>query len=99
MKVTYSLLDKKNSKSVAEAAEEIQGAACFPYTFLSKQAVIQEMSLPPSCTCSAQTPDVLMESTIKVRNGLISIYSNFHLNRVVIAKILEPSSALNYFVS
>lgn len=57
MKVTYSLLDKKNSKSVAEAVEEMQGAVCFPYTFLSKQGVIQEILLPPSCTCSAHTPD------------------------------------------
>lgn len=72
MKVTYSLLDKKNSKSVAEAAEEKQGAVCFPYTFLSKQGVIQEMLPPPSCTCLDHTLDVLMESTIKVRNGLIS---------------------------
>lgn len=72
MKVTYSLLDKKNSKSVAEAAEEMQGAICFPYTFLSKQDVIQEILLPPSCTCSAHTPDDLMESTIKDRNSLVS---------------------------
>lgn len=72
MKVTYSFIDKKNSKFVAGAAEEMQGVVCFPYTFLSKQGVIQEISLPPSRTCSAHAPVVLTESAVKAVSGFIS---------------------------
>lgn len=61
MKVTYSLLDKKDTGSVAEAAEEM--LHCFPYTSLRKQGVIQEILLP-SCTSSFRTPDVLVEGTV-----------------------------------